>query len=92
MKCNASLGRTRFTGHYGENKLSMTEILFGTPNLKTKRSLGLLLKISTENPVYTSNFKVRYYFPLPRGGKKISFSSPANKNYKLQQAPLFELL
>ena len=28
----------------------MTEILFGTPNSKTKGSLGLLLKISTENP------------------------------------------
>ena len=50
MKCNASLGRTRLTGHYSVNKLSMTEILFGTPNSKTKGSLGLLLKISTENP------------------------------------------
>ena len=50
MKCNASLGRTRLIGHYGVNKLSMTEILFGTPNSKTKGSLGLLLKISTENP------------------------------------------
>ena len=29
----------------------MTKILFGTPNSKTKGSLGLLLKISTENPV-----------------------------------------
>ena len=50
MKCNASLGRTRLTGHYGVNKLLMTEILFGTPNSKTKGSLGLPLKISTENP------------------------------------------
>ena len=50
MKCNASLGRTRLTGHYGVNKLLMTEILFGTPNSKMKGSLGLLLKISTENP------------------------------------------
>ena len=30
----------------------MTEILFGTPNSKTKGSLELLLKISTENPGY----------------------------------------
>ena len=51
MKCNASLGRTRLTGHYGVNKLLMTEILFGTPNSKTKGSLGLLLKIPTENPI-----------------------------------------
>ena len=50
MKCNASLGRTRLTGHYGVNKLLMTEILFGTPNSKTKGSLGLFLKISTKNP------------------------------------------
>ena len=50
MKCNASLGRTRLTGHYGVNKLLITEILFGTPNSKMKGSLGLLLKISTENP------------------------------------------
>ena len=50
MKCNASLGRTRLTEHYGVNKLSMTEILFGTPNSKMKESLGLLLKIFTENP------------------------------------------
>ena len=35
----------------------MTEILFGTPNSKTKGSLGLLLKISTENPEhYTTQF------------------------------------
>ena len=60
MKCNASLGRTRLTGHYGVNKLSMTEILFGTPNSKSKGSLGLLLKISTENPdtlYFNKNFK-----------------------------------
>ena len=53
MKCNVSLGHTRLTGHYGVNKLSMTETLFGTPNSKTKGSLGLLLKISTENPGIT---------------------------------------
>ena len=35
----------------------MTEILFGTPNSKTKGSLGLLLKISTENPVIYLNSK-----------------------------------
>ena len=51
MKCNVSLGRTRLTGHYGVNKLLMTEILFETPNSKTKGFLGLLLKISTENLV-----------------------------------------
>ena len=50
MKYNVSLGRTRLTGHHGVNKLLMTEILFGTPNSKTKGSLELLLKISTENP------------------------------------------
>ena len=63
MKCNASLGRTRLTGHYGVNKLLMTEILFGTPNSKRKGSLGLLLKISTENPVnhVTSKFKIFPY-------------------------------
>ena len=30
----------------------MTEILFGTPNSKMKGSLGLISKISTENPEY----------------------------------------
>ena len=61
MKCNASLGRTRLTGHYSVNKLSMTEILFGTPNSKTKGSLGLLLKISTENPDRLRKKRLRWF-------------------------------
>ena len=69
----------------------MTKILFGTPNSKTKGSLGLLLKISTENPVLSKwvDQECKHYHISRENFKSMICNHVVSRCFKISEHRLY---